>query len=240
MMMPRITPSKRTEIDRFLNPGEHVVLETRQHPIAVAASFAQALALLVPLAMVSWGIAGLPIFRNDVGHWLVRIILVAMFVVAGRLFWRVLGWELALFIITTEKVMHIHGVFGRRIASTPLSKVSEVVVHQSPFGRMFGYGRLLVDAPGGGRPLHGLTFLPDPAGLYTTLDRAARTERAYEGGALLGHEYEEVEVGTQHEPHWFGTSHSASVTPSEMPPLQAPLPDDDAHTTVIQRHLDNL
>ena len=86
--------------------------------------------------------------------------------------------------ITDEKVIHIEGVLQRRIASTPLAKVSEFTVRQPLLGRVFDYGQLVVDVPGGrDQALHGLDFLPDPAGMYRLVSDTARFERVAEGVA---------------------------------------------------------
>lgn len=170
----------------YLGRAEHVVWSTRQHPFAVLTSFVEALSLLAPLMLVAWGAAGISLLRdNAVGQTIVMVAFLAMVLVVARLAWSVLGWEFARLLVTNEKVVLAHGILHRRIASTPLVKVSELTVSQSVFGRMFGYGSLVVDAPGGGEmPLHGLTFIPQPARLYRLISDMARDERAIEGGGV--------------------------------------------------------
>jgi len=113
----------------------------------------------------------------------VRIAFLVVTWFVARMAWRVLQWEFERVVITDEKVIHIEGVLQRRIASTPLAKVSEFTVRQSLLGRVFGYGSLVVDVPGGrDQALHGLAFIPDPAGVYRMVSDLGRRGRAKEGG----------------------------------------------------------
>jgi hypothetical protein len=159
------------------------VLETRQHPFAIVGALADALLLLIPAALIVWGLGGVGVLDNDVGTWIGRLLLLFMALVVARLVGHVLEWEFERVIVTNHKVIHIHGVLSRRIASTPLSKVSEFTVSQPLLGRIFDYGSLVVDVPGGReQALHGLSYLPDPAGLYRIIGDRARGEEMTVGG----------------------------------------------------------
>jgi hypothetical protein len=171
----------------YVGPHERVVLATRQHPFAIARAFAQAMLVFVPLLLLTWGSAGLEPLRGLPARVLGDLGITGMLATIGWLAWQVLGWELTHLYVTTEKVVLVRGVALRRISSTPLVKVSELAVVQPLLGRLFGYGALVLESPGGGdRALHGLAWLPDPASLYRTINGLARRERAWEGGALVG------------------------------------------------------
>jgi uncharacterized membrane protein YdbT with pleckstrin-like domain len=169
---------------QYLGRDERVVLETRQHPFAIVRAFVDAVMLLVPLLLVVWGLAGIAAFRNQLGSWLTFGAFLVMAWVVGRLAWRILEWELARLVVSTEKLVHVHGVLHRRISSASLVKVSDLTVSQPLVGRIFGYGSLVVDTPGGGEaPIHGLSYIPEPAAVYRLIADTARRERAFEGGA---------------------------------------------------------
>lgn len=177
---------RRSSLRRYLGAGEEPVLITRQHPFALVGAALHMLGLLVPLAIAAWGIAGVELLQGPVADWLVRIAFVAMFALLGRLAWDVLGWEFERVVVTGEKVIHLEGVLHRRIASTPLAKVSEFTVRQPLLGRILDYGSLVVDVPGGrDQALHGLAYLPDPAGLYRMVSDLARRGRMQEGGSRV-------------------------------------------------------
>ncbi|MCW2961294.1 MAG: rane-flanked domain protein [Thermoleophilia bacterium] len=177
---------RRSSLHRYLGAGEEPVLITRQHPFALVGAALHVLGLLVPLAIATWGISGIELLEGPVADWLVRVAFLAMFALLGRLAWDVLGWEFERVVVTGEKVIHLEGVLHRRIASTPLAKVSEFTVRQPLLGRVLDYGSLVVDVPGGrDQALHGLAYLPDPAGLYRMVSDLARRGRMQEGGSRV-------------------------------------------------------
>lgn len=169
--------------ERYLGADEVTVLVTRQHPFSLLGRVGQMLGLLAPLLLAAWGVAGVESLQNVVGAWLLRLAFVVMVLLVARLAWHVLAWEFERVVVTDEKVIHLEGVLKRRIASTPLAKVSEFTVSQPLLGRVFDFGSLVVDVPGGReQALHGLAYLPDPAGLYRLVSDTARRGRVHEGG----------------------------------------------------------
>jgi uncharacterized membrane protein YdbT with pleckstrin-like domain len=152
---------------RYLSPGETVRLETRQHPAAILGSVLEAVGLAAPLTLVAWGAGGFAVLRGAPYRTLLGLIALLLLGVLVRLAWRVLAWEHERVLVTDEKVVHVHGVLSRRIASTPIAKVSEFSVRQPLLGRILGFGSLVVDVPGGReQALHGCDFLPDPTAVY--------------------------------------------------------------------------
>lgn len=173
------------------------MLVTRQHPFVLVRAAIDTFGLLLPLAIAAWGIAGIEVLRGAVGTWLLRIVFVVMLALLARLAWRVLAWEFERVVVTDEKVIHVAGVLDKRIASTPLAKVSEFTVRQPLVGRIFDYGSLVVDVPGGrDQALHGLAYLPDPAGLYRLVSDQARRGRVHEGGGRLEDDPPSVQAPT--------------------------------------------
>ncbi|MCW2956877.1 MAG: rane-flanked domain protein [Thermoleophilia bacterium] len=215
---------RRSSLRRYLGRDEEPVLITRQHPFALVSATTRTLGLLVPLAVATWGIAGIEALRGPIADWVVRGAFVGMFVLVGMLAWRVLAWEFERVVVTGEKVIHLEGVLHRRIASTPLAKVSEFTVRQPLLGRVFDYGSLVVDVPGGrDQALHGLAFLPDPAGLYRMVSDLARSGRIQEGG------------GSRVEEPSLEDIARAVTAPATDPWAPALIGDDADHTIVIPR-----
>ncbi len=173
--------SPHTGARRFLANGEDVLLATRQHPFAIGASITRSLRLLIPVVLIAWGSVGVDLLRSGFGDIITAVCLAVAAVQLARMAWAVVQWECCRVYVTSENVMVLTGVLHRRMAATPLSKVSEFAVRQSLVGRIADYGALVVDVPGG-RPdaMHGLRFLPDPSGLYRLVVNTAK------GGRLSG------------------------------------------------------
>jgi uncharacterized membrane protein YdbT with pleckstrin-like domain len=54
----------------------------------------------------------------------------------------VVRWYYRQFVVTTRRVMQVSGVFNRLVSDTNLDKVNDVVLAQSFFGRILGYGNV--------------------------------------------------------------------------------------------------
>jgi uncharacterized membrane protein YdbT with pleckstrin-like domain len=111
---------------------EQICLDERRHGVVLAAPFARALllaALGIGLMVVGWPatIAG------------VALQVVAA-IVAVRAVWE---WESTRVVLTTERLLVVHGTLRRRTASVPLSRVGPVEVEQTLLGRLFGYGTIV-------------------------------------------------------------------------------------------------
>jgi hypothetical protein len=156
--------------------------------MAIAGAGTEAVSIAVPLLLIAWGAAGMSPLRGRIDDVLLRIVFAGVAVVFVRLAWRILQWEFERAVVTNEKVIHISGVVSRRVASTPLSKVSEFSVRQPPLGRLLNYGSLVVDVPGGReQALHGLSRLPDPAHVYRLVSsRSARRSESGPSAAAVG------------------------------------------------------
>lgn len=167
--------SHHAPLQRYLSASEQVLVVTRQHPLVLITAVKRMLSLLVPLSLVAWGLAGVEILRGPLGNLLITVVFLAMVLLVLRFAWHVLSWELERVVITNEKVVHLSGVLNRLVASTPLAKASEFTVKQTLLGRLFDYGALVVDVPGGrADALHGIAHLPDPAGMYRLVSERSR------------------------------------------------------------------
>ena len=111
---------------------EQVCLEARLHGAALARPLGEALALallgtvllVLPAPFLA---AGVPL-------------LVAAAVLAVRAVW---GWDRTHLVLTTEKLVVMHGTIRRRTAAVRLAQVQTVEVEQSALGRLVGYGTLV-------------------------------------------------------------------------------------------------
>ncbi|MBC7643756.1 MAG: PH domain-containing protein [Thermoleophilia bacterium] len=174
-----VNPDRYTD---FLNTNEHILLESRQHPIMLLAAILKGLVVIAICAALYFLVNDK--MDNNVGHILRWVVLVPILLVLPGVLWSILGWSRSRLAVTTEKVLFVHGILNKQVETTPLVKIEEMTVEQPVFGRMFKYGKLLVDDPSGGKKaLYDLHYLVDPAKAYRLITETARQNRAYEGGA---------------------------------------------------------
>lgn len=129
----------------YLEPGEHVRFDERPHAAALARPLARSLALALAGALLvltepaSLGLAG------------------ALLLAAGALLglaavWR---WDRTELVLTSKKLLIVHGIAHRRAAAVRLERVGPVEMEQSVPGRILGYGTVIagdLEIP----------FVPDP------------------------------------------------------------------------------
>jgi uncharacterized membrane protein YdbT with pleckstrin-like domain len=57
---------------------------------------------------------------------------------------RFLNWHNDQFLVTTRRVMEVHGVMNKRVSDSSLEKVNDVVLEQSILGRFLNYGTVAI------------------------------------------------------------------------------------------------
>ena len=122
-------------MQRLLEPGERVRLETRPHEISLARPLGRALGLAaVGTVLVALG------FRYGWGLGAAGVLALAGgAVVALADVWR---WHATRLLVTTEKLIVVDGVVRRRAAAVRLAR-GTLAVEEGVLGRVLGYGTLV-------------------------------------------------------------------------------------------------
>jgi uncharacterized membrane protein YdbT with pleckstrin-like domain len=118
----------------------------------------------VLLGLAIAGLLSTTIARNS-GVALLVIWLI-WFLVALRLLYRVWAWLDDYFVVTSKRMMLATGVFSKSVAMLPLTKVTDMRFERSARGRVFGYGKFIVESAGQEQALREVDFLPYPEQLY--------------------------------------------------------------------------
>jgi hypothetical protein len=135
----------------YVEPGEAVRLEARPHGASLVRPFARA-SVLAGLG------AGLVVAGQELGWPLAVLGALALALAALIAFRAVLAWDRTTLVVTTSKVLVVHGVLRRRSATVALPPGGAVEVDQSLPGRMLGYGTVIagdLEVP----------YVPDPGRL---------------------------------------------------------------------------
>lgn len=117
-----------------LRPGETVRLQARRHPIVV----------VWPLLVLLFCLGGLAAAAmSETRAWL--YIAGAATIAAGL--WalcRWLVWRVDLWVVTDTRVIDESGVLTVRMMDSPLETIHNVGCEQTLFGRMFGFGKVVI------------------------------------------------------------------------------------------------
>src|SRR5262245_32671593 len=131
-----------------LRPGEEAVLVVRRHPIALAGP--------VFVMLFLGGALGASLFAPQRA---VLAVAASVFAVAlAWALWRYADWRRDLWGVTTSRVIDESGVLTVRMVDSPLETINNVACEQTLFGRMFGFGKVMIQtaAPHGGLSLEGI------------------------------------------------------------------------------------
>ncbi len=152
-------------IDKLLSNDEKILVQERQHPIALAGAFIrlvlQGLVLYIAIQILNFHIPSFvpEVWVNKLYVWRQTIIplldrlpewvlpaiggLYVLKMVLNFIF-SILRWFTSQYIVTSRRAMHVRGVFSKTAVDSSLEKINDVLLVQSIFGRMLGYGHITV------------------------------------------------------------------------------------------------
>jgi Bacterial PH domain len=140
-------------------PSERIVTSVRMHPIAIIRAAILILAGLIVAGFVTGA-------ATSASSGLVAII----WILWGVLFlwqgWKIFTWWRRYFVVTENRLMLITSLIDTDVGMMPLAKVTDLRLHQTTFGRMFGYGTFIVESAGQDQALSRVEFVPYPAQMY--------------------------------------------------------------------------
>ena len=162
--------------DEYLLPTERRVIRVRRHWSFVAWDIFESAALLAVAVMISYLLPiGSALFENIL--WYAALLVVLHFAYV------VVDWWVERIVVTDKRFMLITGVFTTRVAMMPIGKVTDLTYERSAWGRMFGFGTLVVESAGQIQALNRIEYLPHPEKVYDAIsdlvfgDKKAQAER---------------------------------------------------------------
>ncbi|UMG93235.1 PH domain-containing protein [Nocardioides sp. TF02-7] len=127
---------------KLLNPGENLIISTRQHPKAL---FVPILVLVLLLAV---GVTVQVLVGGESWDWLALVVWALCAV--GILWWTVrpfVVWLTTVHGITDRRIITRWGIITRRGHDVPLTRVADISIEINLIDRPFGCGSLLITDP---------------------------------------------------------------------------------------------
>ena len=146
------------DADKYLLPGEDVVLATRRH----WAVLVEPTLKFLPVFLV-----GAVVFLLDPDNAVTSV--VGLVVLLGSLVYyalRVGEWWMRHFIVTRRRVLLTSGVIVRTVTLLPLRRITDLTWEETFFGQILGYGSFRFESAGQDQALRHITFMPDAKMVY--------------------------------------------------------------------------
>ena len=149
---------------RYLAHNERIVLEVRRHPTILFRPFFDAFGVL--LGALVLGVVFSPGDGRDIID--TALGLLTLFFLF-RFLWRAWEWWADRIVVTDRRIFEVSGLLTRRVASMPLSMMTDMTYSRPVWGRILVYGELKVESAGQDQALSRLTHLPSPDDFYRTI-----------------------------------------------------------------------
>ena len=146
------------DADKYLLPGEDVVLATRRH---------WAVLVEPTLKFLPAFVVGGVLFLLDPDNPVTSV--VGLVVLLGSLVYyalRVGEWWMRHFIVTRRRVLLTSGVIVRTVTLLPLRRITDLTWEETFFGQILGYGSFRFESAGQDQALRHITFMPDAKKVY--------------------------------------------------------------------------
>jgi uncharacterized membrane protein YdbT with pleckstrin-like domain len=129
--------------EKNLAPAEKILYRARYHWVFYRFS------IVVLVLAAALGIASFSATRSPEGGSVGPLLayIAAAFVVIALVAFLALRVRAAMdeFVVTNRRVIRKVGVFAREIQQAPLEKIQDITIEQGVFGRMLGYGTVIVE-----------------------------------------------------------------------------------------------
>lgn len=162
--------------DEYLLDTERRVIRLRRHWAILLWDTFESAALLAITMMVS--------YLLPPAAWVVQNILwYAALLVVLRFTWKVMEWWVETLVVTDKRFILTKGIFTTKVLMMPISKVTDLTYQRPFFGRLAGYGTIVIESAGQIQALNHIDYLPRPEEFYDTIselvfgDKKAQAER---------------------------------------------------------------
>ncbi|MBW3582803.1 MAG: PH domain-containing protein [Euryarchaeota archaeon] len=152
----------------YLQPGEEPLFVSDRHRLSIVDGVLGILVLWLVAVAVILGVFLYPFSRFMDAIGIPLLVLVSVIAAIGLLvlYWR---YKTTRYVITEGRVYKSYGKLRFYLLQTTYDKVTDMQVHQSLFGRLWGFGTITLQTAGTGLMLDGV---PDPLAMKQRIESA--------------------------------------------------------------------
>ncbi|WP_326568468.1 PH domain-containing protein [Amycolatopsis rhabdoformis] len=148
--------------DEYLLDTERRVIRIRRHWAVLLWDTFEAAALLAVCVLISYLLPpSLWVVQNIL--WYVALLVVLRFAYA------VVQWWVERLVVTDKRFVLTKGVITTKVLMMPITKVTDLTYERPGWGRVLGYGTMVVESAGQIQALNRIDYLPRPEEFYDTI-----------------------------------------------------------------------
>ncbi|WP_199433924.1 PH domain-containing protein [Qaidamihabitans albus] len=148
--------------DEYLLDTERRVIRVRRHWACLIWDTFEAVALLAICVMISYILPP--------AMWVLQNVLwYAALIVVLRFAYQVIEWWVERLVVTDKRFIMTTGVWTTKVLMMPITKVTDLTYERTFWGRIFGYGTMVVESAGQIQALNRIGYLPRPEEFYDTI-----------------------------------------------------------------------
>ncbi len=157
-------------VESLLGKNEKILRMERQHWTTLFITLVVNLFLAIVLIVIAVVLNNQSFTKDptSVLRFAPLIFVVALIYPLGRLGWDILQWSAEQYLVTTHRVIQTEGLVNKKTKDSSLEKVNDIVLTQSFFGRVLGYGELEI-VTGSDEGVNRLHRLNHPVAFKTAL-----------------------------------------------------------------------
>jgi uncharacterized membrane protein YdbT with pleckstrin-like domain len=167
--------------DEYLLSTERRVIRLRRHWAVVLPQMGKTILVLAAAFALSY-------LLRDAGSdmWLIQNILwyLALFVLLWFTY-HLVEWWVERIVVTDKRFMITSGIFTTNVAMMPVTKITDLTYKRTLFGRMLGYGTLVVESAGQIQALNRVEYVPRPEEVFDAISELVFGEKNPERFSML-------------------------------------------------------
>jgi Bacterial PH domain len=154
------------DVDRYLLPAERSVITVREHPAVLLRSLSLLVCALVAAVVLTVLIVA-DDFPRSIFHGIaLSVIWVAWGLILLRFLKRIVEWSVTFITLTNQRMISMSGPRVRKVSVMPLSEITDLSILRSTWGRLLGYGTIILERVGQEKALLSIDYMPDPKEFY--------------------------------------------------------------------------
>jgi uncharacterized membrane protein YdbT with pleckstrin-like domain len=128
-------------VKKLLSENEQIIFKTRRHLSVVIGHILKELLILAVL-VIAW----VAIYKWEPDYSVVLQVIVAgvAIIVLISMLIDIVRWSREAYYVTNRRVIHVSGVFNKKVLDSSLSKINDVILNQSWLGRLLNFGTIKI------------------------------------------------------------------------------------------------